>query len=116
MDISFEGLEEVRNALLKEATMTKKKAAVRKHTSRLKRSAIKNAVFTGGRTGRYSTGATRDSIIAEYQPTQGKVKATTAYSGYPEVGTRFMSAQPFMKPAIEEVIPGFLLDLAKAET
>lgn len=64
MDISFEGLEELRNALLKEATMTKKKAAVRKHTNKLKRSAIKHAVFTGGRTGSYSTGATRKSIEA----------------------------------------------------
>lgn len=115
MDISFEGLEELRNGLLKEATMEKKKATVKKHTSKLKRSAIKHAVFTGGRTGSYSTGATRESIEAEYQPTQGKVKATTHYSGYLEVGTRFMSAQPFMKPAMEEIIPEFLSDLARSE-
>lgn len=115
MDISFEGLEELRNGLLKEARMTKKKAVVKKHTTRLKSSAIKHAVFTGGRTGRYSTGATRRSIEAEYQPTQGKVKATTHYSGYLEEGTRFMSAQPFMKPAMEEIIPEFLTDLAKSE-
>ncbi len=116
MDISFEGLEELRNGLLKEATMEKKKAAVRKHTTKLKSSAIKHAVFTGGRTGKYTTGATRRSIASEYQPTQGKVKATTHYSGYLEVGTRFMSAQPFMKPAMEEIIPDFLADLAKAES
>lgn len=116
MDINFEGLEELRNGLLKEVTMEKKKSAVRKHTTRLKSSAIKHAVFTGGRTGKYSTGATRRSIEAEYQPTQGKAKATTGYSGYPEGGTRFMSAQPFMKPAMEEIIPDFLTDLAKAES
>ncbi|AXJ12552.1 HK97-gp10 family putative phage morphogenesis protein [Streptococcus pluranimalium] len=116
MDINFEGLEELRNGLLKEATMEKKKAAVRKHTTKLKSSAIKHAVFTGGRTGSYSTGATRQKIMAEYQPTQGKVKATTHYSGYLEVGTRYMSAQSFMKPAMEEIIPAYLADLAKSET
>lgn len=115
MDINFEGLEELRNSLLKEATMQKKKAAVRKHTTRLKSSAIKHAVFTGGRTGRYSTGATRRSIEAEYEATQGKVKATTHYSGYLETGTRLMSSQPFMKPAMEEIIPEFLNDLARSE-
>ena len=71
-----------------------------------------NAVFTHG----YATGATKRSIKLEI--TDGgfaaKVTAGTDYSGYLEKGTRFMDAQPFMKPAFDVVQPKFINDLRRA--
>lgn len=44
-----------------------------------------------------------------------KVTSGTNYSGYLETGTRFMEAQPFMKPALDGVIENFIKDLARTE-
>ena len=79
------------------------------HGSRLHRRAVRNAVFTRG----YSTGATRQSIHITVDRNEARVKTGTDYSGYVEVGTRKMEAQPYMGPALEETIPEFLADLEK---
>lgn len=79
------------------------------HGSRLHRRAVRNAVFTRG----YSTGATRQSIHLTVGQDEAKVKTGTDYSGYVEVGTRKMEAQPYMGPALEETIPEFVADLEK---
>lgn len=82
------------------------------HGSRLHRRAVRNAVFTRG----YSTGATRQSIHLTVGSDEAKVKTGTDYSGYVEVGTRKMEAQPYMGPALEETIPDFVADLEKGMT
>lgn len=82
------------------------------HGSRLHRRAVRNAVFTRG----YSTGATRENIFLTVGSDEAKVKANTDYSGYPEVGTRKMEAQPYIGPALEETIPDFVADLEKGMT
>lgn len=41
------------------------------------------------------------------------VEPTTSYAKYVEYGTRFMAAQPFVRPAFEEVKPKFLHDLQR---
>lgn len=82
------------------------------HGSRLHRRAVRNAVFTRG----YSTGATRQSIHLTVGRDEARVKANTDYSGYVEVGTRKMEAQPYMGPALEETIPEFVADLEKGMT
>lgn len=82
------------------------------HGSRLHRRAVRNAVFTRG----YSTGATRQSIHLTVGRDEAKVKTGTDYSGYVEVGTRKMEAQPYMGPALEETIPEFVADLEKGMT
>lgn len=79
------------------------------HGSRLHRRAVRNAVFTRG----YSTGATRQSINLTVGRDEARVETGTDYSGYVEVGTRKMEAQPYMGPALEETIPEFVADLEK---
>lgn len=79
------------------------------HGSRLHRRAVRNAVFTRG----YSTGATRQLINLTVGRDEARVKTGTDYSGYVEVGTRKMEAQPYMGPALEETIPEFVADLEK---
>lgn len=112
MSVTIKGDKELANALRQGATLKAQKAIVSKHTSKLQSRAQSKAVFTKG----FSTGATKRSISLSIEDggLTGKVKAGTDYSGYLEVGTRKMSAQPFMRPAFEEVEKAFLEDLRKA--
>lgn len=43
----------------------------------------------------------------------GKVNATVDYAEYVEMGTRFMAAQPYMKPAFDQQKEVFLDDMKK---
>ena len=63
----------------------------------------------------YSTGDTARSIQTHI--TDGgmtaTVKPTTNYAAYVEYGTRFMSAEPFVKPAFLQVSKSFISDMEK---
>lgn len=107
--IEFEGLDEMAQSLLKNASSEKRSKVLRKYGSKLKEAAVKRAQFNKG----YSTGATRRSITLEAGSDRAVVEALTNYSGYLEVGTRKMEAQPFMKPALEEVVPKMVEEMAK---
>lgn len=109
--IEFEGLDEMAQSLLKNASPEKRSKVLRKYGSKLKEAAVKRAQFNKG----YSTGATRRSITLQVQSDKAIVEALTSYSGYLEVGTRKMEAQPFMKPALEEVVPKMVEEMAKWE-
>ena len=41
------------------------------------------------------------------------VRPEAEYSAYVEYGTRFMAAQPYLRPAFEQVKPQFIADLKK---
>lgn len=111
--ITLTGDDELLKGLIKEASFEKKKAAVRKHGASLQRKAMSNAVFTKG----YSTGATKRSITLTMGNggLSAKVAAGTHYSGYVEVGTRKMEAQPFIKPALDSIMEEFIKDLGTPE-
>lgn len=57
------------------------------------------------------TGHLRRSITAEVSDNRGVVTSNADYSGYLENGTRYMDAQPFMKPSYNEVLPKFKQEL-----
>lgn len=63
------------------------------------------------------TGHLKRSISSEInngeEVMQGIVGATADYAGYVEKGTRYMSAQPYLKPALNEVKPQFLADMER---
>lgn len=116
VSITLTGDDDLLKGLIKEASFEKKKAAVRKHGASLQRKAKANAgrpIFAKG----YSTGATKGSITLQYGNggLSAKVVAGTNYSGYVEVGTRKMEAQPFMKPALDSVMEEFIKDLGAPE-
>ncbi|MFC5947074.1 HK97-gp10 family putative phage morphogenesis protein [Pseudonocardia lutea] len=46
------------------------------------------------------TGELRESITAEVHGTTGTVKATAEHAAYVELGTRYQSAQPYLRPAL----------------
>lgn len=98
-------------SLLKNASSERRSKVLRKYGSKLKEAAIKRAQFNKG----YSTGATRRSITLEAGSDRAVVEALTNYSGYLEVGTRKMEAQPFMRPALDQVVPEMVEEMAKWE-
>lgn len=112
MSVTFSGDKELLNALEKMARTEVYKEVVKKNGAALQRAAQRKAVFKKG----YSTGATKRSIKLDLASNglRAVVKANTDYSGYLEVGTRKMEAQPFMQPAFNEIQPKFIDDLRRA--
>ena len=112
MSVTFIGDQELINALGKMARAEVYKEVVKKNGAALQRTAQRKAVFKKG----YSTGATKRSIKLDLASNglRAVVKANTDYSGYLEVGTRKMEAQPFMQPAFNEIQPKFIDDLRRA--
>lgn len=111
-NLEIRGTEPLIKALQTAANNKAHKEIVKNFGSKLQKSAQKKAVFRKG----HSTGATKREISLEI--TDGgftaKVEAGTEYSGYLEKGTRFMEAQPFMKPALDEIEPQFVGELRRA--
>lgn len=107
--IKFEGIEELERALKDNVTMDDVKKVVKHHGGALQEKIVKNADFKKG----YQTGATKDSIGLEIQDggMTAESGAKTEYSPYLEYGTRFMDAQPFVKPAFDAQAPLFKNDL-----
>lgn len=104
-DIKFNGIDDLRKQLQKNMNMDDVKKVVKANGADLQQLAQRNASFRGhtDSTGRFikPTGTTKRSIHLEirYNGMAAHVAPTTHYSPYLEHGTRFMSAQPFMRPA-----------------
>lgn len=107
--IKIEGLDKLEKALRENVTMNDVKKVVRQNGSQLQQKMQQNADFTRG----YQTGTTKRSISLNM--TDGgftaEVGATTEYAPYLEYGTRFMDAQPFVRPALEEQEKKFKADM-----
>ena len=115
--IKVNGLEELQAKLKRNVNMDDVKTVVQHNGELLDNTMVRQAVF--GRftphVPPYTTGDTARSITLTMS--DGGLTATVApgteYSMYVEYGTRFMSAEPFVKPAFEIVKPKFLEDLKK---
>ena len=114
-DIKINGIEELQAKLKKNVTMDAVKTVVQHNGEQLDNNMVRQAVF-----GRYAehpttTGDTARSIMLSLADGgfTAKVGPGTDYAVYVEYGTRFMAAQPFIKPAFEVVKPKFLEDLKK---
>lgn len=109
--LKVEGLEELAKTLKKNVTMNDVKRVVRHNGAGMQQKMQKNADFDKG----YQTGTTKRSIYLEI--TDGGFTAASApeteYSPYLEHGTRFMEAQPFVKPAFEDQKEQFKSDMKK---
>lgn len=109
--IKIEGLDKLKKALKENATMEEVKRTVRLHGSQIQQKIQKNADFKKG----YATGQTKREIGLEI--TDGgftaESGATTEYSPYLERGTRFMDAQPFVKPGYDAQKEKFKKDMEK---
>lgn len=109
--IKVEGLEELQKALKQNVTMNDVKRVVKQNGSELQEKITRNADFKKG----YQTGATKRSISLKIK--DGGMTAESApeteYSPYVEYGTRFMEAQPFVRPAYNDQKRQFKADMQK---
>lgn len=105
------GLDTLQKALNDKVMLDDLKKVVRRNGSELQKKIQENADFDKG----YQTGTTKRSVGLEIK--DGGLTAEsgpeTEYSPYVEYGTRFMDAQPFVRPAYEEQKEKFKNDLDK---
>lgn len=125
-DLRFElkGLEKLQKKLQKVSKMEEVERIVEKHGSEMQKKAVNNASkFRGHYEGRGKnkhfvkpTGATKRSISVNSSKVgrfKYKVAPGTSYAAYVELGTRKMSAQPFIKPAFDNQKEEFKKDLER---
>lgn len=105
--IKVTGIDELQMKLKKNVQMSDVKKVVRKNGSDMQKKAQKNAPVDTGTLQRSITLEMRDSgKTAEVEP-------TVDYGAYVELGTRFMTAQPYLKPAFNEQKEKFKQDMRK---
>lgn len=109
--IRFEGLDKLEKAFKDNVKMDDVKKVVQQNGSELHRKTVRNADFTKG----YATGTTKRSISLDIKDSgfTAEVEPQTLYAPYLEYGTRFMQAQPFVRPAFEDQVRQFKKDLEK---
>lgn len=109
--ITVKGLDKLEKALKDNVTMADVKKVVRHHGAGLQQRMQGKADFKMG----YQTGATKRSIGLEMKDSGLTASAgpETDYSEFVELGTRFMDAQPFVKPAHDEQKQEFKTDMKK---
>ena len=111
MKLRVDGLKELQKALKDNVTMDDVKKVVRQNGSELQRKTQDNADFKKG----YATGETKRSIGLEFKDSgfTAEVEPKTEYAPYLEYGTRFMEAQPFVKPAYDDQVQQFKKDMQR---
>jgi HK97 gp10 family phage protein len=109
--LEIKGLDKLQKKLKDNVTLDDVKEVVQRNGSQLQRKMQRNADFKKG----YQTGTTKRSIGLEIQDSgfTAEVGPETEYSPYLEYGTRFMEAQPFVKPAYDEQALKFKRDMEK---
>ena len=109
--LTVTGMDKVEKALRKNVQMSDVKKCVRHHGTKLQQRMQENADFKKG----YQTGQTKRSIGLEMQDSglTASVGPETEHSPYLEFGTRFMEAQPFVKPAYDDQKVEFRKDLQR---
>ena len=110
-DIRIEGLKKLQKKLKDNVKLDDVKRVVRHNGAKLQEGVMNNADFKKG----YATGTTKRSVELTFQDDgfTATVEPTTKYSPYLEYGTRFMDAQPFVKPALDEQEAKFQADMKK---
>lgn len=105
--IKFTGLDELQRELIRRSHLEAAKTVVAKNGSRLQCGGQEKAPIDTG-TLKRSIGLEikDDGLTALSGP-------TAHYGEYVERGTRFMGAQPYMRPALNEVKGKFIADLRK---
>ena len=113
--LRVDGLADLQKKLKENVTMDDVKKVVKQNGAELDEKMVANAEFSKG----YQTGTTKRSIALEYSDkgltasVEPGVDPHTEYSPYLEYGTRFMDAQPFVKPSFDAQKEIFKKDLNK---
>lgn len=124
LQFELKGLEKLQTKLQRVAKMEEVEHIVEKHGETMQKKAVNNASkFRGHYEGRGQnrrfvrpTGATKRSISVnsgKVDRFKYRVAPGTDYAAYVELGTRKMSAQPFIKPAFDDQKRLFKKDLER---
>lgn len=124
LQFELKGLEKLQAKLQRVAKMEEVESIVEKHGVEMQKKAVNNASkFRGHYEGRGKnrrfvrpTGATKRSISvnsSKIDRFKYRVAPGTDYAAYVELGTRKMSAQPFIKPAFDDQKRLFKKDLER---
>jgi HK97 gp10 family phage protein len=121
--IKFEGLDSLEKKLKKNITLDDVRRIVRLNGSELHTKMQQKADFKGhyewgkgkGKVFKKPTGTTKRSITLDIKDggMTAEVEPQTEYSPYLEYGTRFMEAQSFVRPALDEQAKQFKRDMQK---
>lgn len=105
--IKVTGIDELQMKLKKNVQMSDVKKVVRKNGSDMQKKTQKNAPV--------DTGTLQRSIALEMRDSgkTAEVEPMVDYGAYVELGTRFMTAQPYLKPAFNEQKEKFKQDMKK---
>lgn len=117
-DITLEGDVELQKAIAKKIKLDDMKRIIKNNGSQLQKKAQKNAQFKGHYEGKKfvkPTGNLKRSIGLDIAANglTATVEPTAEYAAYVEFGTRFMNAQPYLKPSYDEQMTKFKQDLSK---
>lgn len=109
--LKVEGLNELQVAIKGKFDLAAAKRVVKQNGSELQTKMQKNADFKKG----YQTGTTKRSISLEIKDAglTAEVEPGTEYASYLEYGTRFMDAQPFVRPAFDVQKKQFIADMQR---
>lgn len=106
-DIKIVGMEKLQKKLKENVNMDDVKRVVRHNGAEMQEKAQRNApVDTGHLKRSIGLEITDIGMSAEVEP-------TADYAPYVELGTRFMEAQPYLKPAFDEQKEMFKKDMKK---
>lgn len=116
--IKLEGMEKLQVKLKKNVQMSDVKRVVKANGAALQEAAQRKApVGTPQSTGipGYVGGTLKRSIVLEirYGGLTAEVEPTAEYATYVEYGTRFMNAQPYMRPSYNQQKEKFKSDMKK---
>lgn len=116
--IEVRGADSVVEKLRKIGDINGVKKIVQMNGAELQQKAQRKAQFKGHWEGNKfvpPTGTLRRSIRLdiEDQGLTAAVSANTDYAAYVEYGTRFMAAQPYLRPALHEQADTFINDLER---
>lgn len=105
--IKVVGIEKLQKKLKKNVQMEDVKRVVRHNGAEMQEKAQRNApVDTGTLERSIGLEITDSGMAAEVEP-------TAEYAPYVELGTRFMEAQPYLKPAFDDQKEKFKKDMKK---
>jgi HK97 gp10 family phage protein len=111
----IEGIEEFKQA------MQQFDSGIQRHVHRLLASWAADVKALAKQLAPVRTGHLRSSIYAKIQEWVAEIGAEATYAIFIEFGTRYMQAQPYLYPAIQEHLPRLeqiiceAIDQAKAE-
>ena len=109
--IDLEGFEDLEQFLSDAQSLEAGKRVVRQNGGELQQGIVRRADFRKG----YQTGTTKRSVQLDFEDDGLTALSgpTTEYSPYLEWGTRFMEAQPFVRPAHDEQADQFRKDMER---